>query len=72
MLTNRFIFGVANVQRYILAQKMYVTKLLLFGQIFATLLAKPMLIWILQYNTDPPMLNKQNKPNASCQPLQLC
>ena len=45
MLANRFTFGVANVQPCILAQKLYVTKLLLFGQIFATLLAKPMLIW---------------------------
>ena len=71
MLANRFTFGVANVQPCILAQKLYVTKLLLFGQIFATLLAKPMLIWILQYNTNPFMLNKQNKLNASCQPLQM-
>ena len=49
----------------------YVTKLLLFGQIFATLLAKSMLIRTLQYNTSPFMLNKQKiSSKLACQPLQ--
>ena len=52
-------FDVATCNSEFWPKNSYVTKLLLFGQTFATFLAKSRLIWTLQYNTNPFMLNKQ-------------